>query len=135
MSFSKKVSVAAVLLIAVMGGFVPIGEADGSEPVLYHGPSSTGIKTVNVVVIAVCTAEEIETAVRETVRVVPVPSPACGKGDVNKDASVDMKDIVLILQILNNTEPQDKVSLCGDVNNDGKIGLEELVYVLRTVTD
>jgi hypothetical protein len=96
-----------------------------------------GIKTgfINCLRISLISEEEIETAVRETVRVVPVPSPACGKGDVNKDASVDMKDIVLILQILNNTEPQDKVSLCGDVNNDGKIGLEELVYVLRTVTD
>ena len=126
MSFSK-VIVAAVLLMAAMWSFAHIGEANYVE---IHKTEAT---SVNVVVIAVCTEGEIETAVRKSVRVVPVPSPACGKGDMNEDASVDIKDIVLILQILTNTEQQDKISLCGDVNNDGKVGLEELTYVLRTV--
>jgi hypothetical protein len=94
-----------------------------------------GIKTgfINCLQISHISEEEIEAAVRESVRVEPVPGPACGKGDVNGDASVDIKDAILILQILDDIEPQDKVSLCGDVNNDGKIGLEELTYVLRTV--
>jgi hypothetical protein len=135
MSFSK-VSVAAVLLMAVMGGFAPIGEAKNSEMIHYVGPQEAEEPRINVVIITVITKEKIETAVRESVHIVPVPDkPECSRGDVNGDASIDIKDIVLILQILNNAAPQDKISHCGDVNNDGKIGLEELIYVLKTVTD
>jgi len=55
------------------------------------------------------------------------------KGDFNNDGEVTLADIIISLQIVTGTTPQQPVSLAGDVNGDGKIGLEDTVYTMRGV--
>ncbi|MEW6428151.1 MAG: PKD domain-containing protein [Thermodesulfobacteriota bacterium] len=54
-------------------------------------------------------------------------------GDVNQDASVDLKDLVLVMQML--TEPKQHIPLgrIADVNGDHKTGLAEATYLLNFV--
>ena len=52
------------------------------------------------------------------------------KGDLNGDGMVDLKDVIIGLQVLVNFTPNEPV-ITGDVNNDGRIGLEEVLYCLE----
>ena len=52
------------------------------------------------------------------------------RGDINGDGTIDLKDVIIGLQVLMNLSPSGVVK-AGDVNGDGKIGLEEVVYCLR----
>ncbi len=54
------------------------------------------------------------------------------KGDINGDGLIDLKDVIIGLQVLMNLTPSELVK-AGDVNNDGKIGLEEVLYCLKKV--
>ena len=59
-------------------------------------------------------------------------NPLGSKGNVNGDATVDLKDAVRALQILAGyTEFSDKIYKSADVNCDGYISLEEVIYILR----
>jgi beta-lactam-binding protein with PASTA domain len=56
------------------------------------------------------------------------------KGDVNKDAKIDLADAIISLQVVSGIEPITPVYKTGDVNGDGKIGLEEAVFILQKVS-
>lgn len=51
-------------------------------------------------------------------------------GDVNGDKILDLKDMILVLQVLCSKNTDQKVFKEADVNKDGKIGIEEAVYIL-----
>lgn len=53
-------------------------------------------------------------------------------GNVNNDTSVDLKDVIMLLQVCAGLTPAG-VSTGGDVNSNGKIGLEEAIYALQIV--
>lgn len=56
------------------------------------------------------------------------------KGDINEDHIVDLKDAILVLQVLVNLDP-DGIYVDADVNDDGQIGLEEVIYILQDVAE
>ncbi|WP_207681404.1 cadherin domain-containing protein [Desulfonema magnum] len=60
-----------------------------------------------------------------------IPEPECVEGDVNNDGEYDLKDAVMVLQILVGIETDAADSLCADVNRDGRIGLAELFFILN----
>ncbi len=49
-------------------------------------------------------------------------------GDINVDASVDIKDSVLSLQIVSGVSPAEDISIFGDCNDDNKIGIAESIF-------
>lgn len=51
------------------------------------------------------------------------------KGDINGDGMIDLKDVIIGLQVLINFTPNEPIKM-GDVNNDGRIGLAEVLYCL-----
>ncbi len=53
-------------------------------------------------------------------------------GDVNNDTAIDLKDVILSLQVCAGLYPSDVV-LTGDVNGDHKIGLEEAIFGLQVI--
>jgi hypothetical protein len=54
-------------------------------------------------------------------------------GDIDSNGIVELKDAVIILQILAGIN-QKPVNIRADVNNDGKIDLRDAVYVIQKVT-
>jgi hypothetical protein len=56
------------------------------------------------------------------------------EGDVNGDSQVDLKDVVLILQLLSRITPLANIYTDASVNNDDKIGIKEAIYVLQVVS-
>jgi len=59
---------------------------------------------------------------------------ATPKGDINGDSGVDLKDVILCLQIMANLNPSIGALLSDiDVNSDGKIGMQEAIYILQVV--
>lgn len=63
----------------------------------------------------------------------PFPFTITGPGDINGDGLIDLKDIIISLQVLINLNPQGTTTQ-GDVNGDGKIGFEEVLYCLNEAT-
>ena len=51
-------------------------------------------------------------------------------GDVNSDGVIDLKDAVLVLQILSQFLPAG-IDKDADVNGDGVIGAQEAIYILQ----
>ena len=56
------------------------------------------------------------------------------KGDINGDAFIDLKDIILILKICNNLSGL-PVYLEADTNGNGKIDLYDSLFVLQTIAN
>ncbi|MFC1857034.1 DUF1566 domain-containing protein [Thermodesulfobacteriota bacterium] len=58
-------------------------------------------------------------------------------GDINADEVVDLKDAVIVLQILSGMNPSVTPSLNitpdADISGDGKLGIEEVIYILRII--
>ncbi len=54
-----------------------------------------------------------------------------GYGDLDGNGVIDLKDVIVALQILTGLKPS--VLLAADINGDGKIGLEEVIYILQRV--
>jgi len=54
-------------------------------------------------------------------------------GNVNNDTTVDLKDVILSIQVSAGLTPTSYVYKKCDINGDGKIGLEEAVYDLQVV--
>ena len=54
-----------------------------------------------------------------------------GKGDLDGDGKVDLRDVLIGLQVLAGMVSPHTVSQNGDANGDQRIGLEEVVYALR----
>lgn len=58
---------------------------------------------------------------------------ALGGGDYNADFAVDLKDVIIVLQILGKQSPADTVYLHGDINDDSKISLADAVAILNSL--
>jgi len=69
----------------------------------------------------------------ESPQSVPFPFTVTGPGDINGDGLIDLKDIIISLQVLINLNPVGTTTQ-GDVNGDGKIGFEEVLYCLNEAT-
>jgi len=53
-------------------------------------------------------------------------------GDINGDGSIDLKDVIVGLQVLTDSDPTG-VTTASDVNDDAKVGLEEVIFDLIRV--
>lgn len=56
---------------------------------------------------------------------------ALGDGDYNGDFSVDLRDLIIVLQILSNQSPSDTIYLHGESNDDGNISLADGIAILK----
>ncbi len=58
-------------------------------------------------------------------------------GDINGDASVDLKDAILAMRFLSGMQTEgiraDYTVSGVDVNGDGRLGMEEVLYILQKV--
>lgn len=52
-------------------------------------------------------------------------------GDVNNDGTVDLIDLVILLQSMTNTSNSSSYYLPADVDGDGKLGMAEALYVMN----
>ena len=55
-------------------------------------------------------------------------------GDINNDSYIDLADVILVLQILAETQGTLNINKGADVNGDAKIGLEEVTYILQHIS-
>lgn len=55
-------------------------------------------------------------------------------GDMNGDGSIDLKDVIIGLQVMANSTTEN-VSINADANGDGKIGLSDVLYSLSKVVE
>jgi len=55
-------------------------------------------------------------------------------GDVDGSGTIDLRDVIVALQILGRTIPATTVRADSDVNGDGKVGLSEALYVLNGIS-
>lgn len=60
----------------------------------------------------------------------------CGiKGDINDDCLIDLRDVILVLQLITNRATlqsvPDNSGVNADVNGDSRIGLPEVIYILQ----
>ncbi len=63
------------------------------------------------------------------------PIPKAGKGDVNRDDSVDLADAILALKVACEMGTSgENITVDADVNGDGKIGLAEVLYILEDIS-
>ena len=56
-------------------------------------------------------------------------------GDIDGSGSVDMKDLLLAMQIVSGLTPTAPIHCGGDVNGDGRIGIEETIYALKIISE
>ena len=55
------------------------------------------------------------------------------EGDLNLDGIVDIRDAVLVMQVLADMTPAQPVNKEYDIDGDGRIGLSEVLYILQKV--
>jgi len=60
-------------------------------------------------------------------------SQAAVTGDFSGDDLVDLKDIILCLQVSSSVVPAQAVTVSGDVDGNGKMGLSDAVFILQTI--
>jgi hypothetical protein len=53
------------------------------------------------------------------------------KGDVNCDGAVNLKDLLLSLQILTNMVPKGTDICNADVNGDNNVGIGDMIFILK----
>jgi len=56
------------------------------------------------------------------------------RGDVNGDGNVNLKDVILTLQVISGINPSQNVYQAADVNGDGKIGLSEAIFIMQRIS-
>ncbi|MBW1915029.1 MAG: metallophosphoesterase [Deltaproteobacteria bacterium] len=61
--------------------------------------------------------------------------PSYIPGDIDSSGSIDLKDIIISLQIASKTQPGKSVYSWADVNGDNKIGLEEAIYGMNALKE
>ena len=54
-------------------------------------------------------------------------------GDVDFNGAVNLKDAILLLQIVSGQTPSGTISLTADVNSDSHLGLPEAIYVIKKI--
>ncbi len=53
--------------------------------------------------------------------------------DIDGDGTVDLKDVILVLQLMAGVNPAIPAGSELDINNDGKIGMPELIFILQSI--
>lgn len=61
--------------------------------------------------------------------------PPVGPADIDGSGSIDLKDMILVLQILAKVTPDRPFYLDSDINENDRLGMEEAVYVLQYVAE
>lgn len=56
-------------------------------------------------------------------------------GDVNEDDIVDLKDFILVVQVVTGITPSQTIYREADANGDDKIGIEEAVFILEEIAN
>jgi parallel beta-helix repeat protein len=54
-------------------------------------------------------------------------------GDVNADCALDLKDVIIAIQLMSDVAPSSSIDVRADVNGDGKIDLSEALYILQKI--
>ena len=111
------------------------GGLDGSfEPIIESTPNDgqydwtiTGPASVNCV-IKIEQADNPANWATEGLFVILVQ-----KGDINNDATIDLQDAIIALQIAAGIDPSQNVYKTADVNGDEIIGIEEVIYIFEKV--
>jgi hypothetical protein len=52
-------------------------------------------------------------------------------GDLNADGVINVRDAILVLQVLSARIPVQAVDISADVNGDGDIGMAEAIFILQ----
>ncbi|MBW1913550.1 MAG: metallophosphoesterase [Deltaproteobacteria bacterium] len=65
----------------------------------------------------------------------PITGAIINIGDINRDGRVDLKDVIVSLQIVTQTTPNGSVFTDADVNGDSRVGMEETIYGLHKVAN
>ena len=61
---------------------------------------------------------------------------ASGLGDINNDTSVDVLDVVLLVNIiLGYSEPTDNQFWTSDINNDDQINIQDVILLVSIILD
>jgi hypothetical protein len=56
------------------------------------------------------------------------------KGDINYDGVIDLRDLILTLQVMSELQPSEPIYKDADVNGNRTIGLEEAIFILQEVS-
>lgn len=56
-------------------------------------------------------------------------------GDVDGSGTIDLRDVIVTLQIMGRTIPPSTIRADSDVNGDGQLGLAEAIYILWFLAD
>jgi hypothetical protein len=56
------------------------------------------------------------------------------KGDLNYDGVIDLRDLILTLQVMSELQPSEPIYKDADVNGNRTIGLEEAIFILQEVS-
>ena len=56
------------------------------------------------------------------------------KGDLDADGEINIKDVILALQVASFVNTHVPIYTMADINEDGKIGLEEAMYALEVIS-
>jgi photosystem II stability/assembly factor-like uncharacterized protein len=109
--------------------------------VTFAGTAATDIVVVNATTITAVTPAHAAGAVLVTVT---TPDSQSGnrysgftyslpvRGDVNADFVVDIRDAIVVLQVMSAKNPVPASHISADVNNDGAIGIAEAIFILQT---
>ncbi len=62
-------------------------------------------------------------------------NPPVPQGDMNQDSNVDLKDAVLVFQILAQTVSSPNICKKTDISGDDKIGFEEVIFILKKLAE
>ena len=68
-----------------------------------------------------------------TILILFASAAIAGKGDINNDGLIDIKDAILGLQVCSDL-PTSTINKQVDINADQKIGLEEVIYIMQIVS-
>lgn len=54
-------------------------------------------------------------------------------GDINHDSFLNLIDCIIVLQIMNGTQPNNFI-LSADIDSNGKIGMEEVIHIMQKIS-
>jgi hypothetical protein len=116
--YGTKLSATQLNATANVAGTFLYSPAAGTTP-------SVGINTLN----GYFTPSDTEAFPRaqKTVRLVVLPD----LGDLNADGVINVRDAILVLQVLSARIPVQAVDISADVNGDGDIGMAEAIFILQ----
>jgi hypothetical protein len=110
-----------------LGELKPAGQINpGTEEEITVDVAAEGYQAISSFATEVTVGDVVMLAQDFILQTAPIP------GDVNGDREVNLKDAVLVLQILTGESPSG-IQKESALNQDQKIGLPELIYILRRI--